>query len=413
MNDKPEITFLKKLLEQYRVNVHIILESTTNFEYIDKGIRKYLGLNNLYDVTIDLMKAQLTPNTIYKISDDFFSNYFMMQIPNDKELCYLIVGPYTEKGFNKLNLLSLFDDYKVPLNVQESLISYYLTIPSIEDVSAILSIITAFYETVWGSCNDYIIKEVHHNLIHKYTQEPPDTIIKNIIEENDIRFKMESIEERYQIEASLIKYVSQGNYHKANAILSGISNTLMETRANTQLRDYKNYCIVLNTLLRKGAESGFVHPIHIDKLSSYFAKKIESIFSYEQGNLLVSEMIRKYCFLVKNHSLKEYSLLVRKVVTRIESNLTADQTLKTHAEILKVHPSYLSSIFRKETGLTLTEFVNQKRVEYGLFLLNTTNMQIQMIAQHCGIPNLTYFERIFKKQIGKSPSEYRKTLHSK
>ena len=221
---------------------------------------------------------------------------------------------------------------------------------------------------------------------------------------------MKLLEERYQIEALLMKYISQGNYDKALSTLSGLNTTFMENRASTRLRDYQNYCIVMNTLLRKGAESGLVHPIHIDKLSSYFARKIETITSFEQGKS--SEMIRKYCFLVKNHSMKDYSLLVQKVVTRIETDLTADQSLKTHAELLNVHPSYLSTLFRKETGVTLTDYVNQKRIEYGVFLLNTTNMQVQSIAQHCGIPDINYFTRIFKKQIGKTPSEYKKTLHN-
>ena len=171
----------------------------------------------------------------------------------------------------------------------------------------------------------------------------------------------------------------------------------MENRADTLLRDYKNYSIILNTLLRKGAEVGLVHPIHIDKLSSYFGRKIETITSFEQGKALFAEMIRKYCFLVKNHSLKAYSLLVQKVITRIDTDLTMDHSLKTYAELLNVHPSYLSSLFRKETGVTLTEYVNQKRVEHGVFLLNTTNMQIQTIAQQCGFSDINYFTRIFKK----------------
>ena len=122
-------------------------------------------------------------------------------------------------------------------------------------------------------------------------------------------------------------------------------------------------------------------------------------------------MIRKYCLLVKNHSLKDYSLLIQKVIARIDVDLTADHSLKIYANLLSVHPSYLSSLFHKETGLTLTEYVNQKRVEHGVFLLNTTKMQIQMIAQQCGIPDINYFTRIFKKQYGITPSEYRKSLY--
>jgi YesN/AraC family two-component response regulator len=60
----------------------------------------------------------------------------------------------------------------------------------------------------------------------------------------------------------------------------------------------------------------------------------------------------------------------------------------------------------------LTEFVNRKRVEYGVLLLNTTSMQVQTIAQHCGISDINYFTRIFKKYIGKTPKEYRNSIGS-
>ena len=87
-------------------------------------------------------------------------------------------------------------------------------------------------------------------------------------------------------------------------------------------------------------------------------------------------MVHKYCLLVKNHSMKGYSLLIQKVLVRIDSDLTADLSLKTQAALLNVNASYLSTLFKKETGQTLTDYVNKKRVEHALFLLNSSSMQI-------------------------------------
>ena len=105
--------------------------------------------------------------------------------------------------------------------------------------------------------------------------------------------------------------------------------------------------------------------------------------------------------------MKGYSLLIQKVLVRIDSDLTADLSLKTQAELLNVNASYLSTLFKKETGATLTDYVNKKRVEHALFLLNSSSMQIQTIAQYCGIPDVNYFTKIFKKYVGKTPKEYR------
>lgn len=76
--------------------------------------------------------------------------------------------------------------------------------------------------------------------------------------------------------------------------------------------------------------------------------------------------------------------------------MTADLSLKAQARFLNVNASYLSTLFKKETGMTLTDYVNKKRVENAVFLLNSTSMQIQNIAQYCGIADVNYFTKISK-----------------
>ena len=223
----------------------------------------------------------------------------------------------------------------------------------------------------------------------------------------DMELRMQLLEDRYASENRLMQDVSRGLTKQAEAALAESSLKDIEPRHPNSLRNFKNYCIILNTLLRKAAEQGAVHPINIDQLSSTFAHKIEHLHSPVAGKALMQEMVRKYCLLVKNHSMKGYSLLVQKVIARTEADLTADLSLKAHASYLNVNPSYLSTLFKKETGQTLTEFVNQKRIQHVILLLNSTNMQIQTVAQHCGIPDINYFTRMFKKQVGKTPSEYR------
>lgn len=183
-----------------------------------------------------------------------------------------------------------------------------------------------------------------------------------------------------------------------------------EQRLADPVRNAKNYAIILNTLLRKATEEGGVHPIHIDKISSTFAKKIELQTSEKGISQLFKEMVRKYALTVKNHSLKGYSKMVRRVMIQVDTDLASDLSLSAQASLLNVNPNYLSTVFKKETGHTLTEYVTGKRIEHAVFLLNSTNMQIQTIAQYCGIPDICYFTKTFKKYIGKSPTEYRNEI---
>jgi YesN/AraC family two-component response regulator len=184
-----------------------------------------------------------------------------------------------------------------------------------------------------------------------------------------------------------------------------------EQRVADPIRNTKNYMIVSNTLLRKAAEQGGVPPIFLHRMSRDFAYRIESIHSRQEGIELVQHMMRKYCQLVHNQSTKGYSQPVQKVIAKIHLDLKEELTLQAFADMLDLNASYLSSLFKKEVGMTLTEYVNRKRVEYALNLLNTTSLQIQTIAQQCGIIDVNYFTKTFKKYIGMTPSRYRDSLH--
>ena len=218
---------------------------------------------------------------------------------------------------------------------------------------------------------------------------------------------LRQIEERYETEERLMNEIAHGHVAQASEILSAFNNDIVEQRTEVPLRNFKNYLIILNTLSRKAVQQGGVHPLYIDRLSSTFARKIETVEGFEEGQKLVAEITRKYCLLVRNHAMKGYSPLVRKVILAIDSDLTADLSLSAHAEALGVNASYLSALFRRETGQTLSDYVARARAEQAVFLLNTTRMQVQTIAQHCGIQDVNYFTRLFRRVMGKTPTEYR------
>ena len=139
-------------------------------------------------------------------------------------------------------------------------------------------------------------------------------------------------------------------------------------------------------------------------------KQIEQLNSINDSLNLQKNMMRKYCLLVKEYSLKKYSHLIGKVITLISYDLTQDLSLKHIASIMNVNASYLSATFKKECNETLTDYVNRKRIENAVYLLSYTSKQIQTIAEECGILDVNYFIKIFKKQYNLTPKQYRQSL---
>lgn len=298
--------------------------------------------------------------------------------------------------------MALMETHQLPTALYKTLRDYYNTLPMTGSDRMTMVALSTLREVLLGSMQAFTTESVNN-------WEKPDLLYPLSLpdererEELDIRL----IEQRYEGERELLNAVAHGMHHQAQIIISSWRSDMMEQRAADPVRNLRNYAIVLNTLLRKAVEQGNVHPLHIDRLSSSMAKRIESFQSLADGADLLQIMVHKYCLLVKNHSMQNYSKLVHHVILRIESDLTADLSLRAHAQHFSVNASYLSALFKKETGSTLTDYVNRMRIDHAIFLLNVTDMQVQTIAQYCGIPDVNYFTKLFKRIVGKTPKEYR------
>ena len=404
MNHLAELQFLQKILENMHIPTALLQEPFENAELHDFGIRQLVYSDINYITYIKNFCHNCKDRIIYKAFDEFSFNYLILKLHETTDVC-LLVGPYTLVPWTEQILLNKIQEFHISPEIYPYFKSSYEKVPLLTDSAFLFNLINTFASTIWGSMDAFSIVELENLLPTDDTSATAyDYDAKGLFH------SMEHIEYKFNAEAEFMQIVSHGQLHKIEMYVNMINIEGTELRLADRVRNAKNYAIIMNTLLRKAAENGSVLPIHIDKLSSEYAKKIELQTSEKGVTALIREMARKYTLLVKNHSMHGYSTLVRKVLIQIDSDLAADLTLRTLSGLLHVNPSYLSTIFKKETGQTLTEYVTGKRIEHAIFLLNCTNMQIQTIAQYCGIPDICYFTKIFKKVVGKSPSEYKKTI---
>ncbi|QUI22437.1 response regulator [Vallitalea pronyensis] len=89
-----------------------------------------------------------------------------------------------------------------------------------------------------------------------------------------------------------------------------------------------------------------------------------------------------------------------------------DLSLNTVADAACVSPVYLSSLFKKETGINFKNYLINKRMEKAMELLKTTQLKTYEIAHLVGFPNPHYFSVSFRKYTGESPTDYRKNVEA-
>ncbi len=170
-----------------------------------------------------------------------------------------------------------------------------------------------------------------------------------------------------------------------------------------------NYYRYVNDILF-GFLQGFVDAKHINrkkieecgiKLSSSYINSLETI--EEMRDYFVNVFSR----LLKDNSHENLSISDR-AKNLIYENLERKISLNEIAEMMHLHKSYLSRIFKEETGENIVQYIVNTKLERAKSLLKNTNMKPSDISNILGFATPQYFSIVFKKYTDETPSQYRK-----
>jgi AraC-like DNA-binding protein len=160
-----------------------------------------------------------------------------------------------------------------------------------------------------------------------------------------------------------------------------------------------------------------MHGIH----GTSVANKLIPIFSdLYKAFLLKREfecdaLIRMICaslYYPKTYSGKyvQYLDSVDKVVEYVCDNIGQKLLLKDLGALVNLSPSFLHKVFRDVIGITIGEFVLTLRIDKAKELLSFMELSVDKIAFDCGFSSRAYFDNTFKKRVGITPVEYRKSI---
>lgn len=137
---------------------------------------------------------------------------------------------------------------------------------------------------------------------------------------------------------------------------------------------------------------------------------LETNFNYTQCEE-VGSLIESYIriLLDKYPAIDNISnnLLIQNIKSYIHENLEYDISIKTLATFFHYNEVYLGRLFKKETGVTIKEYINKSRVNIAKGFLRNQDSVISA-AQKAGFNDVTYFNRIFKKYTSITPTEYKR-----
>lgn len=191
----------------------------------------------------------------------------------------------------------------------------------------------------------------------------------------------------------------------------GAINELFNEFSNVKasFKEYQMYLIELIAAILKVSKS-----MELD-LSDVLGEKLNLFEEAYKFNSLTQakEWITSICLLLTKSIVSKRQntckLLLQKAMLYINENYgDPNMSINMVSNHLHISPSYMSLIFKKETGATFSDYIVGVRLEAAKEFLKNTNLKTAEIAEKIGYSDPHYFSYFFKKNFGMSPREYRK-----
>jgi len=178
------------------------------------------------------------------------------------------------------------------------------------------------------------------------------------------------------------------------------------------LRNAKNLAISVVAVVCRAAIKGGIHFETAFSMSDHFIAQIESLDTITAVVQLARQIEVEYTLLV--HQQKQatnphtHNPKVEKMKQFILSHQNEPVTLQDLAKYLNSHENYLSALFKRIEGQTITAYILATKIEYNQQLLIYTAKPISEIAAFIGFSSQSYFSHVFKKATATTPNQYRK-----
>ncbi|WP_234340209.1 response regulator [Gorillibacterium timonense] len=127
----------------------------------------------------------------------------------------------------------------------------------------------------------------------------------------------------------------------------------------------------------------------------------------EEVRGVVLEYFSKYTQLEQGEQAVQQHHLIHNIAQFIEEHIQDNVTVKQLAEQFHFNASYLSVLFKKEMGITISDYVQEIRISKAKELLRDPNVKVYEVAEQVGFQTAAYFTFLFKKVTGSTPQEFR------
>lgn len=361
------------------------------------------------------------PKTVFR-NEAATSDLSPIYIKTEFEECYIVIGltcglcavagPFLLENIPDNYAQNLIKSKGIPEKLKNKLFRHYRSLPVVPSNTSYyygqlftLIIRMCGFEESQGSRGQMAVLEQKEQ---NTGDEPEDMVnlddyYSQLLENRTEYF----VHPPYSLELELVKKIKNGDGRKARRLLEEINSMKKAELSIEPLRSLKNSLIGSATFFTRALIEGGVNPDDAFTLSDTSILEIERILNFTQLQEYEYVMLDRFVDLAIEHSSRKYSNVINFAINYINSNIINKISVQEIARQVFLHPNYLSALFKKEVGMSVSDFILRRKIEESAFHLKHSTSTITDISSFYHFCNQSYYTKLFKKYYGVSPREYR------
>lgn len=366
----------------------LLLELTNGSKYYESIIARI----HTYGITLDyyfLIAFQIIRTKQQKSEQNLIYVKDIIKMQNESFYCYRYNSNLVFALFPVEHFIEVIPNHII--HICDEIVTISKTLYSID-----LSIGISLCQHNFQSLKDASYQAISALSMSFYNSEKI-SVYSNSFSEHKLELSSEYTLCLYEIETLL----QNGDFKNLKLIINQLFTQFHINLMKSE--DVKNICIfiyyICSRTLIKNAVS--LSPIMLANIND-----CTTIFELEQ---IIHQLIEQVETVMKKEK-RKLSPIVEQAIDYIHTYLHKEISLEIIADHIHVNPSHLSRTFKKDCKQSITEYINQVKIEKAQELLTCSQLMTYEIAEKVGFHDPTYFSSTFKKYTGVSPKEY-KLLH--
>lgn len=310
-----------------------------------------------------------------------------------EEFIYMI-GPMSLKVFDWADTHQYYRFYEMEGDSEK--IPVYFTFTEMLDIVEIVSKVILQKEYT----DDELI---YANRIVKDTkqQDQQEQVMYDIREDEE-----EFYHHTYKEERKLLDSVKEGRIEDALRYSRDMDRDISKL-SDKEINHWKNVSIVAITLCTRAAIDGGISPSIAYRISDFYIKKSDGCNDIVRVIKYRDRAVEELTEQVNKKKKTRSSSYVEKCKNYIDKNYRKKILLAEISESLGISETYLSKLFKKETGMRLQDFIVDVRLERAANLLKYSDESISNIAEYVNFPSQSYMGKVFKEKYKITPKQFR------